>query len=243
MTSIQFSGRTGAASASLYANCLWLLCLLMPCAQAARPMITDDARITDAKSCQLESWIRNTPHSTEYWALPACNFTGNLELTAGGARTHAEADTYLSDFVLQGKTVLKALEPDGWGVGLTAGTVSHRHVRNAGRDWYATVPASFSFQDDRVVLHTNLGWLREQANRTQLTWGMGTEIALDQNSWLIAETFGQDQGKPNYQLGLRRWLLPGRVQVDATYGKRLGGNTDERWFSIGLRVLSAPFLP
>ena len=25
-------------------------------AQAARPMMTDDARIVDSKSCQLESW-------------------------------------------------------------------------------------------------------------------------------------------------------------------------------------------
>jgi len=206
-------------------------------------MITDDARITDAKSCQVESWIRNNTDSTEYWALPACNFTGNLELTAGVARTHAGAETYLSDFVLQGKTVLKPLEANGWGVGLTAGTDSHRHGHEAGRDWYATVPASFSFQDDRVLLHANLGWLREQTQRTRATWGLGTEIALDQNNWLIAETFGQNQGKPDYQLGLRRWLLPGRVQIDATYGKRLAGNADEHWFSIGLRVLSAPFLP
>ena len=27
-------------------------------AEAARPMLTDDARIVDPKSCQLESWVR-----------------------------------------------------------------------------------------------------------------------------------------------------------------------------------------
>jgi hypothetical protein len=39
-------------------------------AEAARPMLTDDARIVDPKSCQLESWVRDSKHVTEYWALP-----------------------------------------------------------------------------------------------------------------------------------------------------------------------------
>ena len=47
-------------------------------AHAARPMVTDDARIVDAKACQLESWVRHDPDSTQLWALPACNPTGNL---------------------------------------------------------------------------------------------------------------------------------------------------------------------
>ncbi|BCU06419.1 hypothetical protein [Allochromatium tepidum] len=59
----------------------------------------------------------------------------------------------------------------------------------------------------------------------------------------IVETLGQDQGKPFHQLGLRHWLAPDRVQLDATYGNRNGGGTGERWFSIRLRLLSVPFLP
>jgi hypothetical protein len=47
-------------------------------------MLTDDARIVDPKSCQLESWVRDSKHVTEYWALPACNVGENLELTIGG---------------------------------------------------------------------------------------------------------------------------------------------------------------
>ena len=35
-------------------------------AEAARPMLTDDARIVDPKSCQLESWVRDSKHVTEY---------------------------------------------------------------------------------------------------------------------------------------------------------------------------------
>ncbi len=215
-----------------------------PQVQAARPMVTDDARIVDAKACQLESWIKGNRDSTEYWALPACNFTGNLELTFGGALTREDGRTRTTDVVMQGKTLFKPLDTNGWGIGLAAGMVRHPQADAGTRDWYAYVPASFSFRDDAVVVHTNLGWLREgEIRRDRLTWGLGTEARFAERTWLIAETFGQNQGKPFYQLGLRHWLVPARVQLDATYGNRTGGGSNERWFSIGLRLLSPSFLP
>lgn len=212
-------------------------------AQAARPMITDDARIVDARACQLETWLRSNRDSTEYWALPACNFTGNLELTVGGARTREDGRSRTTDLVLQGKTLFKSLDPDGWGIGLAAGMDQHPQAAGA-RDWYAYVPASFSFRDDAVIVHSNLGWLREgEPLREHLTWGLGTEVRLAGDSWLIAETFGQGRNRPFHQLGLRHWLVPDRVQLDATYGNRNGEGTGERWFSVGLRLLSPAFLP
>jgi hypothetical protein len=209
---------------------------------AARPLITDDARTVDAKACQVESWVKKNPESTEAWALPACNFTGNLELTLGGAMTREAGRTQTTDVVMQGKTLFKTMEANGWGMGLAAGTV--RHARADTRDWYAYVPISFSFRDDDVAIHTNLGWLREgETRRNRLTWGVGTEARLTESTWLIAESFGQNQGKPFLQLGVRHWLVPDRVQLDVTYGNRTGGGNGERWFSIGLRLLSVPFLP
>jgi hypothetical protein len=211
-------------------------------AQAARPMITDDARIVDAKACQVETWVRKNPDSTEVWALPACNLTGSLELTFGGAVTREAGESRTTDVVLQGKTLFRAMEPNGWAIGLAAGTV--RRPLADSRDWYAYVPASFSLRDDAVVVHANAGWLRERENgRDRATWGLGAEARLAERTWLIAETFGQGGGRPFHQLGLRHWLLPDRVQLDATYGNRNGGGRDERWFSIGLRLLTVPFLP
>ena len=96
-------------------------------AWAARPLITDDARVVDLQACQVESWVKKNRDSTEYWALPACNVTGNLELTFGGARTrNANAGgLYASDVQVQGKTLFKPLATNGWGLGLVAGTVRH----------------------------------------------------------------------------------------------------------------------
>jgi hypothetical protein len=236
------------------ATCATVICLsglfISPAVHAARPMITDDARITDAKACQLETWVQSGRNSTEYWALPSCNFTGNLELTFGGARTRADGTTRTTDVMFQGKTLFKTLEPNGWSWGLAAGNARHpdTHIGSGPiGNLYAYVPASFSFRDDRVLLHTNLGWLRDKGvghHRHRMTWGIGSEAQLTERTWLIAETFGQGQGRPFFQAGFRYWLKQDRIQVDTTYGNRFGsGNTEERWFSIGLRLLSPAFLP
>ncbi len=241
-TRFQHPGRFGMAYPPLAFTLFLLMSFCSSLANAARPMITDDARITDAKACQLESWIRKNRHSTEYWAMPACNPTGNFELTIGGAQTQDEQVMRATDFVLQGKTIIKALEPNGWGMALTLGTDRHLASVAAGQDWYVNVPASISFADDRFVFHANLGWIREQESKRQrLTWGVGSETQLTERSWLIAEVFGQNQGKPFYQVGVRHWLIPDRLQIDTTFGNRAGGgNREERWFSVGLRVLAPP---
>jgi hypothetical protein len=222
------------------------IALTPPAAYAARPMITDDARTVDAKACQVESWVRTNHGSREFWALPACNFTGNLELTFGGARTADATGTHTTDVVLQGKTLFKTLEPNGWSVGLVVGTIRHPGIADGRRigELYSYVPASFSYFNDKMILHTNTGVLHNTVNSsTRGTWGVGTETSILANTWLIAEAFQQKEGRPFYQAGVRHWIVPNRVQIDATYGNRFGSATDERWFSIGLRLLSPAFLP
>jgi hypothetical protein len=217
-------------------------------AQAARPMTTDDARIVDDKACQVESWVRSYRRGgNEFWALPGCNPTGNLEITLGGASFRPQDDPSQSVFQGQLKTLFKTLEPDGWGIGLAIGTVNTRpqgptDTRNHP---YFYVPASFAFNGDRLVVHTNVGATRgsEGSGDLRATWGIGAEYAMVPRALVIAETYGV-RGEPvQMQLGLRLWVVPNRVQVDATYGNQGGADGVGRWFSIGLRLLSPPFLP
>ena len=221
--------------------------LLTPHAQAARPLITDDARVVDAKSCQVESWVRRERSHTEAWALPGCNFAGDVEFTLGGqARDDGDSARQL---VVQSKALLKPLETNGWGAALTLGHVRHSAVngRKVLRDYYLNVPLSKSFLDDKLVVHSNLGWLREgETSSDRTTWGLGTETQLNSRVYLIAEAFGQLSRQSQYQVGLRFWVIPDRVQVDTTYGNsfgRAGTGNQARWFSIGLRLLSPAFLP
>ncbi|WP_085315804.1 hypothetical protein [Derxia lacustris] len=213
---------------------------------AARPMITDDARVVDPHSCQVESWVRRNEDSSEFWALPACNL-GGFELALGGARGRDAEGTRTTDVVLQAKTLLKPLDVNGWGLGLAVGNVNHPSLDSSRAmigDLYVNLPASFSFRDDAFVLHLNAGLLREKATaQARATWGLGSETQLSERFWLIAESFGQGGSPAFAQLGLRWWLLPNRLQVDLTGGAHIGGRLDQRWMSLGLRVLSDAFLP
>ena len=218
--------------------------LHVQCVHAGRPMVTDDAGLVEARSCHIETWTQIYRDSTSYWALPACNFGGNLEIALGGALTREAGRMQTSAIALQGKTLFKPLQTNGWGVGLAAGTVRHPPAGAGMRDWYAYVPASISLRDDAVVVHANLGWLRTgQERRDSLTWGLGAAARATERTGLFAETFGEDRGKPFHHLGVRHELVPGRLQVDASYGNRHGSGSAERWFTVGLVWTSPPFLP
>ncbi len=208
-------------------------------ALAARPFVTDDARLTTAGSCQVETWTRLYSHSHEVWALPACNPWGNLELTVGGgaARQHGEASSH--DHVLQVKTLLQPLSVGGWGWGLALGTIRHPNINpgpNLLGNSYAYVPVSVSLPDAGMVLHTNVGWLRDRASgHHSMTWGLGAEIRLP-GPWLgIAETFGDNRQQAYGQVGLRYSVVPDLFQVDATVGRHLSGARGGEWLSLGLR--------
>lgn len=219
---------------------LALLCTLATqAAWSARPFVTDDARMTTAGSCQLESWTRVYRNSTELWVLPACNPTGNLELTVGsGAAKISDTSGSSEDYVFQAKTLFKPLGADGWGAGLAAGTIRHPQINpgpNLLGNTYVYMPLSMSFAADRLVLHLNAGWLRDKATQSsQATWGIGSELNLNTRWMLIAETFG-NTAHTFWQAGARHSVIPGLFQLDATVGSENGGNRDARWISFGLR--------
>lgn len=210
----------------------------LPSAHAARPMITDDARLTDPSACQLESWMHIHGQQRELWALPACNPGSNFELTLGGALAYNGGHPESGAQLIQGKTLLKPLVTNSYGIGLAAGYATQPGNSHSGNPYFY-LPLSFSLADDRVVLHTNLGYTRERENKeNRLTWGLGSETQLTAKTWLIAEAYGQDRGSPFFQVGLRHWIVPGHVQVDTTYGSQVGQFSDQHWISIGLRLIS-----
>ena len=216
-----------------------ILLLLSTQAQAARPFVTDDARLTSSGSCQLESWARLYESSSEIWALPACNPFGNLEFTLGAGIARDNYAATSQDYVAQLKTLIKPLEANGWGVGLVVGKVVHPEINpgpNLFGNSYLYVPASFSFNDDQLVIHTNIGLLKEnKTNIIKTTFGVGTEYKLNTKVLGIAELFGDDRQKPFVQIGFRYSLLPNLFQLDATLGQPLAGKSEDLWLSFGAR--------
>ena len=223
--------------------CRLLLTLLLAgighAAHAARPMITDDARLVDPGACQLETWVQFLSTESIGWALPACNPGGNFEVTLGGALARPQGEPTEGAVLIQGKTLFKALEPGSWGAGLAAGYSTQPGQSTRAGSPYAYAPVSLSLVDDRAVIHLNPGIIhRRGSGDTRLSWGVGGEFALSERSWLIAESFGLDKGTGFYQGGMRFWIIPGQVQVDATYGSSFAESREDRWFSLGLRFIS-----
>jgi len=228
------STRIGLRASALWAVAIGLFAFEV---HATRPMITDDAGLIEPKTCQFEGWVQLNRDNRETWLMPACNITGNLEVTLGGGRTRENHSILSTDLVAQVKTNIKPVDVNGWGMGLVAGIGRHRRADGSPRDWYAYVPISFSFRDDAAAVHANLGWIREgETRRNRATWSLGTEFRVTETTWMIAETFGQGADRPYFHVGFRYWLVANRIQLDATYGH--GGTRDERWISIGVRLLT-----
>jgi hypothetical protein len=210
---------------------------------AARPFVTDDARLTTGGSCQLESWMRAYSDSKELWALPACNPTGNLEFTFGGGRAKQEALQATNDYVFQAKTLFRTLETNSWGWGLAVGTIRHPEIRpgpNMLGNTYAYIPLSVSQRDDKVITHFNLGLIRDKASASNsLSWGVGGEFKLQSKLLGIAETYGDNRGTSYGQVGVRYSVVPDLFQVDATLGKQLSGESNMSWVSFGIRYTPA----
>ena len=232
-------------------------------ALAARPFNTDDARIVDPGGYQVEAYVKDQRgiKETEYWIVPAANFGGALErfeFTLGGNVIRSEPNGN-SDLVLgQVKTLLKPLETNGVGFALTVGvtrlnpgtaqevvatpfglvTVAGESSTGTHYDPYLNAISSVSVLDDAVVLHFNAGATRNTSdNQTIGNWGVGAEIALGGRLFGIAESYGVSNEKPAYQVGIRYWVIPSRLQVDGTYGWQHASPDNLNWISIGVRIL------
>ncbi len=212
---------------------------------SARPFVTDDARLTTAGSCQLETWSRAYKASTEFWMLPACNPSGNLEITFGGGRaTYADSSTNSnSDYVFQAKTLLKKLDTNGLGYGFAVGTVLHPAINpgpNLLGNTYVYAPVSISFNDDKFIIHTNIGYMKENGtNKNIATWGIGSELNVsDRVTWMI-ESYGDNRFNTYWQAGGRFSLIPRLLQIDSTTGRGISNVNASQWISFGIRYTPA----
>jgi len=197
-----------------------LLCCIAPVCHAARPFVTDDARVVDPDHCQIETYYKEQKaySGSEFWFLPACNRL-NFEWTVGGNR--AEGDRNL---ILQGKKLVKPLETNGYGLAFSVGAI--------GDQAYFNGIGSFSLLNDWSVIHTNIGYLYNRP-----VFGIGLEQLLyPPRVYGILETYGGRSEKPTLHGGLRFWVIPNRFQIDSTYGTQQSDPV-HRFFTIGLRFI------
>ncbi len=171
--------------------------------------------------------------------MPACNPSGNLELTVGGGyfkNDDIQGSTH--DYIIQAKTLFKTLEPNQVGFGLAVGKIAHPEINpgpNQFGNTYLYFPVSYEF-NNHLVVHSNLGLLKDNGDKTiKSTFGLGAELPLKTNLLGITEIYGDDKQKPFFQIGFRYSVMPELFQIDTTLGHQFDGNSQGKWLSIGFR--------
>lgn len=213
--------------------------------EAAQPLVTDDAAVVAPKTCQLEVWTRSAHAGRAYGAQPACNFTGNLELTFGAARANPDGGEASNIVQLQAKTVLFALDDREWSFGMVVGggrDTGAPHGSSAFQLYYAKALASWYPRSD-LEIDLNLGAANAYGSGTFVLAGAAIQYTVISNVQLLAEAFRDEPGSAKYQVGARFIIVPDRFEAYASYGNRLNGASDQWSAIIGIRVQTAAFLP
>lgn len=190
---------------------------------ANRPLTTDTADVIAAGTNQLEVYAsRETASGT-----PSANgFTAQLSHGIGHqtqlsfALDHARAGGQsASGLLVGGKTWLIELGDSSPGVSIGYGLTA---VKAPGDSWehdasYLTLIGTQPLGKG-LLLHGNLGFARSQlARQNSTTWALGAEWSATESVNLIAETFGDDRGKPTWSAGALWQLMP-RFSVSTSYG-------------------------
>lgn len=216
-------------------------------ALAARPLQTDDAGVIERGGCEVEAvalrHAADGERATENSLQLGCGVGWQSQLALGWATTRSEGARE-SGLSVSGKTGLWRAgdDPDGEAAALALSweflearmpTGSWRHV-GTGLNLLASVPLP-----DDVTLHANLGHARNELTRQQSTpWGVGLEHAGwgEGLHWApMAELFGDDRERPWWNLGGRLTTVPGKVFIDASYGRQFASHRP-RLMTLGVKA-------
>lgn len=214
------------------------------CAQAGRPLGTDDAGTADAQTCQVEAWAeRSRGVADGSWVVaPACGVAAGLEL--GGDHTTYQAGQGLHRAASLG---LKWV-PAAWAVDTPLGALALGlkaavgYEKPTGAGWRRSGASLLGLATlklaEPLALHANLGPQR-QADDGSTTTQLRLALAWTPHpaALLFAETQANDRPAANggafNTLGGRWWLLADRLGLDLTASREAGAGSGTRW-SLGL---------
>ncbi|NID14099.1 hypothetical protein [Luteibacter yeojuensis] len=207
-----------------------MLSLYASQARGGASLFVDDAGLTPAGRCQVESWVRLYRPAYELDAVPACTVHG-IEWSLGVTRSgNPSQGTSLGPGI---KRVFRDFDTHDWGVAMSLG--ANWDSRGRGLDgWNANVPASFALDAGRrVILNTNLGWTKTPGRRGTVTGGAGLEVALGERWIVLAEAYRANRFAG--QVGIRR-NLGENVSFDMLAGTGRGTGRPS-WITFGLNIL------
>ena len=224
---------------------VFALVLAAPSAQAAQPLVTDDAAVVAPKTCQFEAGVRATRDNALWFAQPACNFGGDVEWSAGAAHLSSDADPSSTITQLQVKAVLFRTADGEASFGASAGALRDTgapHGSSAFQGYYARGLASWYPRDDLEV-DFNVGAANVRGSGTYPLAGVAVTWTVITGWQLLGEVFRDEPGPSKFQLGFRSIVVPNRFEVYASCGNRFGRSSSGGFVVAGLRLQTPEFLP
>jgi hypothetical protein len=230
-----------------------------------RPFVTDDARITDVRQLEFETWTefsRGSETTLGQHVMGGFTFNEWLQVIAGvGVGQELDGELTISNPVIQPKILLWQAYDDGFpGLALGLGTTLP-YGRGAYFDdalgYYAIAMITTRQFNDWLQLHLNFGrkFSQEKGQSTEGRnyWGVGLDVGVMHMDYrLIAEAYAGDPFEsfaPDiaFQSGLR-WLKSEYINFDVTFGtqpelqsnRRRSGHW-EYWGQVGVRLLFDTF--
>jgi hypothetical protein len=236
--------RRGIGLTALCASAL--TAIFSPVAHSGAPLVTDDAAIIEAKSCQLESWIEASHGARAYWAVPACNFTGRVEWALGGAGVNPADSPSSVWYAIQAKTVFAQGGGGFWSVGAVGGVIRDTGpvASDASSTTYYGKALLSLYPSETLDVDLNLGGSNVFGAGAAVTAGAAVQYEVLPRATLLAEIFRDERGPGKFQLGARYAFIPSRLEGYLSYGNCLGNLTGGSWWAVaGIRINTAPFLP
>jgi hypothetical protein len=209
-------------------------CSSAPCRPAAR-----HRRCCRRWRRRRASWrpgFTGHPTATSTGRSHACNFTGNLELAIGAARTYPFDDAVSSIIQLQAKTVFFPRTDGEWSFGAVASgarDTGAAHGRTAFQSFNVTGLASW-YPRDELEIDLNLGVSYLYGSGSFAVAGAAVQYAPIDALQLLGEVFRDEPGGAKFQVGLRGIVVADRFEVYVSYGNRFDA---AQWFATaGIRL-------
>lgn len=198
-----------------------------PLVFAARPLITDDASITD--NCQVESWWQREQGDNSLWVQPACKIA-NIEWALGFAQTSSDEANI---FAAAAKKEFLNLDEDSFGL-----TFQLAHEFAEGQANQAETHLNFALSkylvSEDVLLHVNLGRFIRAKQTDDWFLAAATEWQFLENHFAFVEAYRESAGRPFYQLGYFWEIVPDQWQWDINYGNQLSSSANDYMITSGL---------
>jgi len=213
------------------------LALLLCCAsaQAGRPLSTEDAGTNPQAQCQIEAWAdkEGSTHASHF--APACGLVDGLELGLEWVKATPK------DTESQGRSAALKWAPEwlswyDWRFGAKLSTAHEKSAESA--HWRQASLAVLGIVsvpiDPQWTVHLNLGRERNKIDqRSTTTYGAALVWTPHERWALFAELNGDTKTSTRQSLGLRYWLVPEQLGLDATTS-RTNATPDSRAWGLGL---------